>query len=98
MAKQIVWSPLARHKRLEILKFWIKNNNSDTYSKKLNKLFKEAGYLISLHPNIGKPTSNDDVRFKIILHYLMFYELRNNKIYILTIWDSRQDPERFKLR
>ncbi|WP_371875335.1 type II toxin-antitoxin system RelE/ParE family toxin [Salinimicrobium tongyeongense] len=97
MAKQIVWSPLAVQKRSEILKFWIKKNKSDTYSKKLNKLFKEASHLISKHSGIGKPTSNGNVRFKIILHYLMFYELKNNKVYILTIWDSRQDPEKFRL-
>ena len=98
MAKQIVWSPLARRKRSEILTFWIIKNRSNIYSKKLNKLFKEASFLISLHPNIGKPTSKDNVRFKIVLHYLMFYELKKDKIYILTIWDSRQDPERIKLR
>lgn len=76
MAKQIIWSPLAIRKRSEILKFWIKNNKSDTYSKKLNNLFKEASHLISIHSNIGKPTTNDKVRFKIILHYQMFYELK----------------------
>jgi toxin YoeB len=85
MAKQIVWSPLAVQKRLEILTFWIKKNKSDIYSKKLNKLFKEASHLISIHSDIGKPTSNRNVRFKVIFHYLMFYELKYNKVYILTI-------------
>lgn len=56
MAKQIVWSPLAVQKRSDILTFWIKKNKSDIYSKKLNKLFKEASHLISIHSDIGKPT------------------------------------------
>ena len=29
MAKQVIWSPLARRKRSEILEIWIKNNKSD---------------------------------------------------------------------
>lgn len=98
MAKQIIWSPLARQKRSEILKFWIENNKSTTYSKKLNYLFKEACHLISEHPNIGKPTSDEKVRFKIIRHYLMFYEITEKEIYILTIWDSRQKPDSLKIR
>ena len=92
MAKQVIWSPLARRKRSEILKFWIEHNKSNTYSKKLNGLFRQAEQLISKHPAIGKPTANEGVRFKIVRDYLMFYEEIGSEIHILTIWDSRQDP------
>lgn len=58
-AKEVIWSPLA--KRKEILEFWIEHNKSNTYSIKLNNLFKEAKQLIAEHPNIGKPASNNNV-------------------------------------
>ncbi len=46
---------------------------------------------------MGKPTDIEDVRIKIVSHYLMFYKRVNQKIYILTIWDSRRNPESLKL-
>ena len=98
MAKQITWSPLAIRKRSEILQFWINHNKSDTYSKKLNTSFRLATTLLSEYPEIGKPTTNENVRFKIVRHYLLFYEIRESNIYILTIWDSRQNPDSLRLR
>ena len=98
MAKEVIWSPLAKRKRREILEYWIEHNKSKTYSLKLNELFKQAEQLISERPNIGKPTSDKHVRFKIVRDYLIFYEQVDEKIYILTIWDSRQDPDKLILR
>lgn len=93
MAKRVIWSPLAQQKRKEILKFWIQHNKSISYSIKLNTLFKEAAQLISHHPEIGKPTEIEHVRCKIVRDYLIFYEIVENRIHILTIWDNRQDPD-----
>lgn len=98
MAKEVIWSPLAKRKRKEILKYWTEHNKSNTYSLKLNELFKQAEQLICERPNIGKPTSDKHIRFKIVRDYLIFYEQADEKINILTIWDSRQDPERLMLR
>ncbi len=54
MAKQIIWSRKAQNDRKEIFRYWNKRNKSKLYSKKLNKLFKEAVKLISEYPEIGK--------------------------------------------
>ena len=58
MAKQIIWSKRAQTDRKEILKYWNKRNKSNTYSKKLNGLFKEAVRLISQYPEIRKFTDD----------------------------------------
>lgn len=79
MAKEVIWSPLAKRKRKEILEYWIEHNKSNTYSLKLNELFKQAEHLISERPNIGKPTSDKYVRFKIVRDYLIFYEQVDEK-------------------
>lgn len=98
MAKQVVWSPRSRRELNEILEFWIQHNKSNSYSKKLTKLFEEATQLISQHPNMGRVTNDKTARFKVVRDYLMIYEEVNDKIYILTIWDGRQDPEKLKIR
>ncbi|MEX2589321.1 MAG: type II toxin-antitoxin system RelE/ParE family toxin [Chitinophagales bacterium] len=97
MAKEVIWSPLAKRKRNEILEYWIEKNKSNHYSIRLNNLFKSAEQLISIYPSIGKLSDDGNARFKIVRDYLMFYEQAGNKIYILTIWDSRQDPENLTL-
>lgn len=93
MAKQVVWSIRAQNERKRILKYWADRNQSKSYSKKLNTLFRVAVKLIIEHPQIGKPTDLDNVRIKIVRDYLIIYELTDSSINILSIWDSRQDPK-----
>lgn len=94
MAKRVIWSPLAKKQRREILEYWISHNRSKSYSRKLNSLFKGAQKLISLHPNIGVPTTDPNIRHKLVRDYSLFYELREDSIIILTVWDHRQDPKK----
>ncbi|MFN2262345.1 MAG: type II toxin-antitoxin system RelE/ParE family toxin [Psychroflexus sp.] len=96
MAKQIIWSRRAQNDREEILKYWLKRNQSNEYSKKLNNLFKKAVKLVATHPEIGKPTDNLNARIKVVRDYLIVYETDTDKIYILCIWDSRQNPDKLK--
>lgn len=93
MAKRITWSEQAHKDRKEILQFWQDHNKSKTYSIKLNRLFKEAVQIISEFPKIGKLTNFKDVRAKIVRDYYIFYQEINNQVFILTIWDTRQDPQ-----
>ena len=97
MAKQITWSLKAHNDRKEILHYWKVPNQSPTYSKKLNELFKRAIALIANHPRIGRKTNFENVRVKLVRDYLIFYEETENKILILTIWDSRRNPEELRI-
>jgi len=94
MAKQIIWSFKAQTDRKRILQYWIERNQSKSYSQKLYRLFQEAVRLIASYPNIGTPTSFGQVRSKVVRDYQIFYEEAGDAIHILTIWDSRQDPEK----
>lgn len=95
MAKQIIWSKLAQQDRTSILEYWINHTQSYAYSKRLNQLFENTAELISKYPKIGKKTEIQDVRIKIVKDYYFTYRETETKIEILTIWDSRQDPESF---
>ena len=96
MVKQVIWSRLAHNDRLNILDYWTKRNKSVSYSKRLNQIFENTADLTSKYPKIGKQTEILNIRIKIIKDYLFTYRETDNYIEILTIWDSRQDPEKFE--
>jgi len=96
MAKQVIWSARAQQDRKEILNYWIQRNRSNIYSKKLNTLFKNATKIISEFPKIGKLTDDKTLRIKIVRDYLMIYQETQTQIHILTIWDSRRDPDKLE--
>jgi plasmid stabilization system protein ParE len=96
MAKRVIWSLRAQNDKKEILDYWRQRNKSNTYSKKLNELFKESIKIILDFPQIGKVTDDTKARIKIVRDYLIIYEETETQIFILTIWDSRQDPEKLE--
>jgi len=96
MAKQIIWTERAQNDRKKILDYWRQRNKSAIYSRKLNQLFIDAIGIISNYPQIGKPTNNKNARIKIVRDYLIIYEETKTTIIILTIWDSRQNPEKIQ--
>jgi plasmid stabilization system protein ParE len=91
MAKQIIWSLRAHQDRKEILQYWRLKNQSATYSKKLNELFKKAVEIFVKHPQIGRKTDIKNIRVKLVRDYLII-------LLILTIWDNRRNPEELKIR
>ena len=97
MAKKIKWSERARKERFEILKYWSNRNKSKIYSSKLNQLFLENVELLTQTPDIGIPTHITDVRIKIVRDYLVYYKIQPSFIEIITVWDPRRDPNKFKL-
>lgn len=98
MAKRIIWSKRAQNDRMEILKYWTDRNKSKNYSIKLAGLFKEAVKLISKYPEIGKSTDEENVRIKIVRDYFLIYAVEEEQVSILTIWDSRQNPDKLSKR
>jgi len=93
MVRQIIWTERAQKERKEIFTFWNTHNKSSFYSRKLNELINESLKLICIHPFIGKPTSKENVRVKILKAYLIIYEITPKEIIVLSIWDSRQNTE-----
>jgi toxin YoeB len=96
--RRIVWSEKAHQERKKILTYWEKRNQSKTYSRKLNKLIRESLRLAAQYPNIGKKTTRDIVRITIVRDYLLFYEIKQTTLVVLTIWDSRRDETSLNLK
>ncbi len=92
MAKRkIVWTNSAKLELKEILIYWTKKTKSKAYSKKLSILISEAINLLSQHPKIGRTTTDENTRISIVRNYLIFYEVTETQLIILSIWDSRRD-------
>ncbi len=94
MVKQIIWSARAKQDKKEILEYWLKRNKSNVYPQKLNNLFKLAVGSLAKNPFPRKKVDYGDAFVRIVRDYFIIFEEDNNTIYILLIWDTRQDPRR----
>jgi len=98
MAREIIWSFTAEEEKNEILRFWLFHNQSPTYSLKLDEQIYKAIELLPYYPFIGRKTNFGRARLIIVDNYLIFYEVTETQILILSISDGRQDPEKIKTR
>ena len=82
MAKQIIWSPLAKEALKDLL---ISSQESGT----LYTLFQNALYRVTLNPFIGQPTEAENIRY-IIPHpdYTLLYRHSLRKIEVLVLWNN----------
>lgn len=97
MAKQIVWSKRAQNELIEIFEYWINRNKSNTFSLKLNSLIEEQLNLLQENPKIGRKTDIKNVHIKVIHKYLLYYELTDTQLHILTIRHGSKNPKTLKL-
>ena len=95
MAKRIVYSENALKDRIEILDYWYKRIGTKTYSRKLDKAFRQVIKLLSEHPELGRQMADKEERFFIKDAYQIFYRFDDKIIEILHLWDSRRNPEDF---
>ena len=98
MAKQLIWSRRAQNALIEIFEYWINRNNSNTFSTKLNSLIEEQIYLLLENPKIGRKTDNENVYIKVIHKYLLYYELVEKQLHILTIRHGSKNPKTLNLK
>jgi len=98
MVKLIIWTARAKQEKKDILKYWLKRNKSNVYPKKLNILLKLEVKSIANKTIPRKKTDYGDAFVKIVRDYLIIFEEDNSIIYILSIWDTRQDPKKLKTK
>lgn len=98
MAKPIIWSKEALADRIQILDYWYRRLGSKEYSLKLDGMFKEIVYILSLFPSLGRQIEGREERFFVKDHYEFIYLDSEQSIKILHIWDSRRDPSDFPVQ
>lgn len=89
----IEWSVDARVDLLDILQFYIDRNGSSTYSRKINLNINKIVNKLKSNPFLGIRTDYESVR---ILHaggFQIVYEILDQIVLIILIWDCRRNPE-----
>ncbi len=96
--KRIAWSKNAILSRKSIFKYWNNRNKSTLYSTKLNGLFTEALVIISNLPESSQESTKKNVRLKLVHDYYLVYEIFEDAILVIDIWDTRQNPENHTIK
>lgn len=91
---KISWSVEARLDLIDILKFYIERNLSNTYSIKLNAKINKRIKALIRNPFLGKPTEYESVRALVTADYEIIYEIIKQDIIVVMIWDCRRNPEK----
>jgi toxin YoeB len=60
-------------------------------------LFNDSARLVSMFPQMGRKTDHLDVRIKVVKNYQLFYRADQENIWIIRVWDSRQNPDSLRL-
>ena len=97
MAKKIEWTEASLRDRVNIYRYWLERNKSDSFSEKLELLFEEAAELIAQFPEAGRETDFPRLRIKVIKHFKIYYLNQEEVIQIIRVWDARRDPDSLKL-
>ena len=93
MAEQAVrWSARAENEYLKTLEFYQDRNKSISYSREITKWVNSAIQQIARFPYIGRLSDDNKRRVLVVRQFLLFYEVRNEVIYIVSFWDNRRDP------
>ncbi len=98
MAKrEVVWTRNSEIQLQEILEFFTKRNKNGQYSQRLYNKFKAKLKTAARRPDFGIKTKLEQIRGLIVGDYILFYEILNDKILVLKVWDCRQNPDKLDI-
>mgnify|MGYP000851673347 CR=1 FL=1 len=93
MGRQVIWTPRAEEDLQRICRYlsaeWgstVLNTFLDTVDGTVER--------IRIFPHLFRSSGKADVREALITkHNLLFYRVTADRIFLLTIWDTRRNPE-----
>ncbi len=90
MAKKITWTRRSIVDRINIYNYWLEQNKSNIYAKKLDQLFEKSADIISKFPNIGRQGNYRNVFTKVVrtTKYSIGYTKMKFKFYEYGILDN----------
>ncbi len=92
-----MWSPRAEIDLFQIMEFYKMRNGNSNYSARIYSRIKRALIILKQFPGIGANTDILNVKNLILGEFCLFYKIENNSIEILSVWDSKQNPENLNL-
>ncbi len=97
MALEIIWSQEADNNLAAIISY-LENNWTEKELKKFASILEEKINLIAEYPLSGKQSQRLHGTRECILtkHNTLFYVVNKTNLYIVSIWDNRQNPDKLK--
>lgn len=92
--KEVIWSIRAKEEFQHILDFYINRNGSPNYSLQLLTETEAIVKLLETQHFLGRRTDNSSTRVFVNHTFLIFYEIGEVYLEIVSYWDNRQDPEK----
>jgi toxin YoeB len=80
------------------LLYWLHRNKSEEYPVKLNNLITNAINLLAEYTHPRTCTDFQDVYVKIVKDYKIFFKEDSSTIYIISVWDTRQNPDKLPIQ
>lgn len=89
MAKQIIWSPIAKESLKNLLISLQEEQNDKRHSRTMYSLIQNALHRVTLNPFIGQMTEVENIRY-VTPHpgYTLFYRHSLLKIEVLVLWNN----------
>jgi plasmid stabilization system protein ParE len=89
--RQVVWTSTAAKQRNSILKYWFKNNKSNSYSLKLLKLSNRKAEEIAENPEVYRQSEFPNTRIASIGHFSIYYKVDDDVVIITAFWGARPE-------
>jgi len=91
---EIKWNDKAEESLRQILEFYLVQNGSAEYSLKLHNEIIIGIEVLKKFPNAGKQINYKDIYELVFARNSVFYRIEQSTIFILLVWDNRQNPEK----
>jgi plasmid stabilization system protein ParE len=92
--KQVIWSKRANAELVSVLEFFNERNGNSNYSLKILKEVEDILNALSENELMGRLSSDRRTRVIVMGVYLIFYDITEERIEILSFWDNRQDENK----
>lgn len=91
--RTIIWSEHAASELKSTLTFYNLRNRNTKYSLRLLNQVKQIMDALSENEFMGRLSEDKRTRVIVMNVYLIFYEIIESEIHILSFWDNRQNAE-----
>jgi len=98
--REILWTKIALNNTKKVYKFYIKNANKDVADQIVDEIFQSIKTL-EYSNSIGQEEDNlkhlkGGHRYLVIRHNKVIYKLKDEKVFITHVFDTRQQPDKLK--
>lgn len=93
---KVIWTTLEIKQRNAIFDYWNNRNKSNRYSIKLNLTIYQKIDFLKSNPLSGIETNFEPNRILHFENYGLVYRLEKDLLYIISLWDNRQNPSKLK--